>query len=306
MSDVIRSIAKFFAGGPPPTMNRREFLRSVGGAAASAAVPKLPGIEAPAAGAAVKFVDDPKMIHGFRDGLSSFGDMGYGGYWVDADYPEMEGLSHKQATAVIRRLNLERAAQAPQPLQEARPEGVSHYAWNRYSQQWHPAVRLPTDRPNVTRLRYLEPDSAIPPEALSPESFGDLAERWQGMEMGDTDFFQTPEAFGQHLMEDWRRHKLWDMRERGPSKEDLSQDPELLERYAQQAKRDGIAPGGRFEQQPPLDLAPRSPRTREFDLPLDPSVTPQEPQVNRQNFRRYLAPALLAPALTSPVDTDRR
>lgn len=303
MSDLIRQFAKMFAS-EPPKMNRREFLRSVGGAAATAAIPKLPGSPAISAAAPVpEFVTDPKMLTGFRDGLSSFGDLSQ--YWVHADYPEMEGLSHKAATNLVRRLGLERAGQAPIPLTEARPEGVSHYAWNRYSQQWHPVVRMPSGRPNVTQLRYLEPGSAVPAEALSPESMGDLAEMWEGMRMGDTEFFDTPEAFGKYLMEDWRKSKLWDMRRKGPDKQDMSQDPELRERYVQQAQRTGIAPGGRFEQQDPLDLSPRSPRTREFDLPLDPSIAPQEPQVNRQNFRRYLAPALMAPA-TSPADTDRR
>lgn len=304
MSDIIRSLAKIFSGGPQPQMNRRDFLRSVGGAVASAAVPKLPGVEAvPVAAATPEFVTDPKMLHGFRDGLSSFGDLSQ--YWVNADYPEMEGLSHAAAASLIRRMGLEKAGRAAIPLTEALPGQVGHYAWNRYSQQWHPVVALPGDRPNVTKIRYLEPGSAIPKDALGRDYWADKFGPYEGFRES-TEFFDSPEEFGKSLMEDWRLHKLSDMRETGPDKRDIAQDPELRERYVQQAQRMGVAPGGRFEQQAPLDLAPRSPRRGEFELPLDPSVPPQDPPVTRQNYRRYLAPALLAPALTEPSETDRR
>jgi hypothetical protein len=313
MSDIIRFIAKQLAG-EPPKMNRREFLRRSTGAAAAAAMPKwLAAAEAAAPAAkAVQFVDDPKMLTGFT-GLSTYGvDPGnkYSmPFWFEGDWPDSHSMSGPEIRGWLKRnlgVNPHSPSDLPYSLSQgvprnpATPEAnvdpnwnIGHYAWNKYTRQWHPVVALPTDRPNVTQIRYLEPGSAVPDNALDWQYWVDHAPNpHDGMEQ----FFKTPAGLAEDLLSDWRKGRMWEFKEKGLDRKELSQDPELAKQYVEHAKRKGLAPGGRYEQS--VDLAPPSPRRREFDLPLDLSVQPDEPPVTRSNFRKYgpWAPALLAPA----------
>ena len=228
-------------------MNRRDFLKSLGGMAASAALPKIPDFTPAAPGLPAapvpEFVTDPSVIYGFGEGIHSTGGK-YANVWLDGYDPEVESMSGNVLREFLKQLNLDKAGRTtPEP----HPSGkVGHYAWNRTTEQWHPVVKMPGKMEGTFKTRYLEPGSAIPENAFPV----DYDTPWEHMITpefeGTTEMFQSPADWGKQLTEEWHRHKAWEFSQKGPDKSEM-QDPEYRDRYIKHATENRLAPGGRPE-----------------------------------------------------------
>jgi len=288
-----------------PQINRRQFMKTLLGTAASAAMPGLPKIldAAPGLPAAEvpEFVTDPKMLSGFSQGLTTQGGK-FGQVWVDGDWPEIEGMSGKGLDNFIKRMGLDRASETlPAHIHES--DKVGAYTWNKYTRQWHPTVAFPGQRPNSYSYRYLEPNSPIPENALPFDPDG----AWGQMPYlnQEYDMFDSPADFGKQLLSDWRYHKEWEFRQDGPDKKEMH-DPEYRDRYIRHATENRLAPGGRPET--PKALMDSGLPTGNMAIPGADDAGHLPSVIGR--LRRYQKPAAtgimsLAPALLAPQGEEQ-
>lgn len=280
---------------------RRDFLKRLVGAAASAAMPKLP--EAPAAvpaAPAVKFVEDPRIMSGFS-GLSTFGKSkghGHANFWIEGDFPETDGLDAGQVRSLIKRrfnLNPDEPDKLPWSLTEGvphwsdDPEGrIGYHEYNAITRKWHPVVAIPNKERGIS-IRYLEPGSAIPENALSGNPDSIATSPWSDPEFLDGNHvFDSPGEMSNHLMDDWRHLRSYEFEKKGPNKDDLARDPELRRDYLRSAAERGIAHGTRFE---PLAGLTAS---REVPLPIE---QPRQPHMSKARKAAAAAPFLAVPLL---------
>ena len=233
-------------------MSRRDFLKSLGGMAASAALPGVPGTPdaqlpgaLPAAGLddGVRYVS-PEVMPGFNNGIMT------GGYWnpkVYYDSPLDEWLSDMPPSQVKRHLQDMGLGKASSTFRDIKAldrdgQGMGDLAWNDMTKQWHQMVRMPSGNPNVAQYKYLEPGSKLPAEAT--DWFGSL-EEFDDFRDG-TSFFDSPGELGNQLLKQSYTEAARTARRQGPDKAEMK-DPEYRKRYIETITEDGLAPGGRPE-----------------------------------------------------------
>lgn len=233
-------------------MNRRDFLKSLGGMAASAALPNVPGTpDAPlTAGLGAAGLDDgvryvsPEIMPGFSNGIRT------GGYWYPKVYSDapldeyMMGMPPSEVKKYLQDIGIGRASANFRDIKalDRDGQGMGDLAWNDITKQWHQVVRMPSDNPNVLNYRYLEPGSKLPAEAAdwfpTLESYDDFRD--------STELFDSPGQLGNQLLKQSYTDAARTARRQGPDKAEMK-DPEYRKRYIEQATRDGLTPGGRPE-----------------------------------------------------------
>ena len=233
-------------------MSRRDFLKSLGGMAASAALPGVPGTPdaqlpgaLPAAGLddGVRYVS-PEIMSGFGSGIRT------GGYWNPRVYTDapledyLYGMPPSKVKNALSEMSIGQASANFRDIKmlERDGQGMGELAWNSISKQWHPVVRMKHDNPNVFNYRYLEPDSKLPAEATD---WFDSLDQFD-MFNAETQFFESPAQMGNHFLQDSYRVAADQARMDGPNKAEMK-DPEYRRRYMEKIKQDGLAPGGRPE-----------------------------------------------------------
>jgi hypothetical protein len=241
-------------------------------------------------------ITEPEVLAGFENGIY---------YWpgkdgqLQADIPwEFHGLNDNYDddlanTARVANQELMRLSEAFRALPKDARTRTHALAWNDRTKRWHPMAETGGDEtayaaealPDHLSREYSQPLflSGDGSDTSSAVSFGNLAEaqrRFRG------DYASMVESHAAR---------------RGLDRKAMKESPEYRREYLRIAKEQGLAPGGRYEQQAPLDLATASPRRREFELPLDVSVDQPEPGPTGKNFRRYgYGAAMLAPLLLAP------
>ena len=275
---------------------RRDFLKRLIGAAASAAVPKLPEVPAAKAVEAVSpYVTDPETLKAFR-GIRSFAirpgdpERAWNQFEFD-DYRDAESFaSGADLRKYLQSLRLDDALRTATPA-KFDPDvesNIGHFEWNTKTGQWHPVVALRKEGgdPRLgykTEWKYLHPGHQPPENTLDWDYWSDIHAG-----IPESQAFISSDEFANQMLTDWRRHKVWEMGEKGPDSKELGEDPELRNQYLRSMSIQGRAPGGRFD---PLSGLTAS---REVELPID---QPRQPVMSKFRKAAAAAPFLAVPLL---------
>lgn len=287
--------------------SRREFLKRVTGAAASAALPKLP--EAPVPAAEAQAISDgvrrvpPGLIRGFTlPGGAQLGRINGQGPVRMVAWPEAppELMSFADLDELNRQASLAEAAIPSIKHFEIPDEenlGPTHL-WNYLTKQWHPVVET-MPAPNRYETIYLQPDSAAPRGArhLFDEYQAGDPDEWEfDVDIGDVP--PTWESARHSLnfdMEAVHRSILEDSHASSQKehREIMRSNPEYARAHIDRLRGLGYAPGTRFN---PLEgLSP----SREVELP---SEQPRQPYMSKVRKAAAAAPFLAVPLLAPRED----
>lgn len=279
---------------------RRDFLKRLVGAAVSAAVPKLPekamadglppiGIEDIVHAPHDPFVTDPAVIKGFVSGARTYGVGGknFNHFWVDEPKEVESFRSGGHLRDWLKSADLGTAMRTPTPA-VARHLGdgtyIPAFEWNSVTKKWHPMVAMP-NKDGSEAWKYLKPGEEAPPGGMNWEYWYD---RFGPEHQLETEIFDSPDQFSEQMLSDWRRHKVWEMQDKGPDSKELAEDPELRKDYLRYMSAERRAPGGRFD---PLAGLTAS---REVELPID---QPRQPAMSKVRRAAAAAPFLAVPLL---------
>lgn len=287
-----------------PQITRRDFMKTLLGAAASAAVPGVPLntslIQMPgAAKAQPQFITDPKIIQGFSGGMKTMGGEGARVWLDDSHWYETDGMQTDWIKEGLRQMHLDEAtAKIPRQM----VENSGPYEWNYVTKQWHPVARFKPN-PNIIQSKYLQPGSPIPEDSVSMfDGWGSSdASEWEHA----TEFYRDPLEFGQQMMDAHYREKMWEAQRKGPDKEEMK-DPEYRDKYIEHATKNRLAPGGKPET--PRSLMDSGLPTGNVAIPGADDAGSLPSMIGR--LRRIQKPAAtgimsLAPALLAPQGEEQ-
>lgn len=284
--------------------NRREFLKRVTGAAASAALPKLPGVPAdaspgvlPAAGLNPADILPPAFENGFHI-------PGVGGLLVSMDgKPVVWGeneLMHMTKQQMLRTKAILGRANSALPV----ASGDQPLFYNHMTNQWHEMAGESNINaiPESWRTRWLKAGRTAPPGHRALEHSGHLKEDfdeslWAGEPLTQpagvlTQGGRVTDKRGllHDIEKDWARERGGYLRnaieqEGGDARK---VDADVLQDF-------GLTPGGRFN---PLEgLNP----SREVELPIE---QPRQPYMSKVRKAAAAAPFLAVPLLAPREDEE--
>lgn len=251
-------------GQAPPKINRRDFLKKTGALAAAATplaakLPEvLPEVAQQAAGVRPDLLP-PGLMDGFGlpDGsiITRLGD--------DIAFEPGPLAMENASLADLRKWTdaIERARRAMGD--EAAPGVVSHF--NHLTNTWHAPVleRVGEDGDDLYRTHYLRAGQSAP---------DNLADGWSPADPHTQRYFDENLAFGEgidentvrNLTDEWKRWKSYDLQaslDKHPKsqeyhKKQMAENPKYRQSHIDALRAFELAPGGRADQQPVMDIDP--------------------------------------------------